>query len=200
MRDIRVASGLGIAVRLGPALCVLVAVLTFGGGSAQADSLFRVECPVTSQCIAVGGSEAVSFDPTGLRRPSSTTIDGSGDLRGLGCPSVFQCTAVDAAGREVTFDPTVRGKPVAVAIDGSHALLAVACPSVRQCTATDDAGREVTFDPSAPGNPTPVAIDASEVVRIVVELRRRSRTVDDHTVRGSAASLVAAMVGAVRSA
>jgi hypothetical protein len=91
-------------------------------------------------------------------------VDRGTRLSGVACPSSRQCTAVDAAGRDVTFDPTSPGSPTPHRIDSSlgtngDVMIAVACPSTRQCTAIDNSVHEVTFDPTSPGTPTPVTIE-----------------------------------------
>jgi hypothetical protein len=70
-------------------------------------------------------------------------------MTAVACPSFSQCTAVDAAGREVTFDPGSPRGWSAYTIDARRALSALACPAVSQCTAVDGSGQEVTFDPNS---------------------------------------------------
>ena len=79
-------------------------------------------------------------------------------LSGIACPTVGQCSVVDASG-EAAFNPVSPGTPTPTRVGGSEQLSAVACPSARQCTAVDNSGREVTFDPRSPGSGTRSQID-----------------------------------------
>ncbi|MGA2012338.1 MAG: hypothetical protein ABSH51_17690, partial [Solirubrobacteraceae bacterium] len=92
--------------------------------------------------------------------------NGGQSVDAVACPSLSQCTAVDADGQAVTFDPGSPGGAVPASVDAGYGLASVACPSSAQCTAIAGA-REVTFDPTSPGAPTPVAIDAGNDVRAV---------------------------------
>ena len=83
-------------------------------------------------------------------------------LAAVSCPSVTQCTAVDASGYESTFAPVLgSASPVTQLIDPSGAL-GVACPSTIECIAVDTMGQVVTFNPTSPGKPSPVLIDSSD--------------------------------------
>ena len=85
----------------------------------------------------------LSFNPASPGSPSPITVDGYGalvfqGLKGVACPSVSQCTAVDNRGQQVTFNPAAPGSPMPTTIDVSSCpfvLFGVACPSVSQCTA-----------------------------------------------------------------
>ena len=58
---------------------------------------------------AVASAASLSWSaPRQLDRPSFPFTA----LYGLACPSVSQCTAVDAAGRQVTFNPGAPGTPM----------------------------------------------------------------------------------------
>ncbi len=83
----------------------------------------------------------------------------------IACPSVQQCTALDAdtqdgsgpiVNREVTFNPSAPGKPTPTALPSDAAGFSqIACPSSTQCTLLDaglvsGSGQEVTFNPQVP--------------------------------------------------
>lgn len=67
-------------------------------------------------------------------------VSSSGELQGVACPSVLQCTAIDLDGREVTFDPTAPTDSVATEIAGASSLDSIACASVAECVVVDSAG------------------------------------------------------------
>jgi hypothetical protein len=190
LRGRAVVAGVGslcaVAVRhnkvvgLGVVLCVLVWAGTFGVAGARADSLGSydftdVACPSASQCTAVYSELApqgthsdggeVTFNPTAPATASASTIDTSGALLSVACPSGSQCTAVDGVGGEVTFNPAAPGTPSRIAIDGSGDLVSVACPSVSECVTVDSVGQEVTFEPTAPATASASTIDTSGALR-----------------------------------
>jgi hypothetical protein len=104
---------------------------------------------------------ALSLPGVAHAAPSGPATIGGTELDGIACPSITQCTALDAHGREMTFNPASPGTPAQNKIDSdSGELESVACPSTTQCTAVDWSGREVTFNPTSPGTPSPVTIDA----------------------------------------
>jgi hypothetical protein len=105
----------------------------------------------------VARGDSFSWDaPIGLEKSFNGIA-----LDGVACPSASQCTAVDAAGREVTFNPASPGTPTPAAVDSGKALFGIACPTTAQCTAGDSFGREVTFNPLAPGTPTLTVVASS---------------------------------------
>jgi hypothetical protein len=121
-------------------------------------SFRELDCPTTTQCVAISREDRKTFDP---RSPASTNIEtlrtGSdmyGRLSELACPVARQCVALeyDTPGQlpvALGFDPTTATKPVRteLSIDG-----VLVCVSARQCTiaGTDGKGHpaEQTFDPT----------------------------------------------------
>ncbi|MCW3067677.1 MAG: hypothetical protein JWL67_302 [Solirubrobacterales bacterium] len=86
----------------------------------------------------------------------------TGQLFGVACPSIHQCTAIGEAAA-ITFDPRAPGVPVPVAIAPSPRiappfLTGIACPSVTRCIAVGWGGTEVTFNPRNPGTLTATQI------------------------------------------
>lgn len=77
----------------------------------------------------------------------------------VACPSVSQCTALDAPGHEVTFNP-MSGSPnaagVKLVLPGANTS-PVACVNPTQCTAVSGFS-EVTFDPASGQAQRPVAL------------------------------------------
>lgn len=61
-----------------------------------------IACPSVTQCTAVGGEDALTFNPRSPGTPSASAIDPGGYLQSVSCPIESQCTAVDVEGREVT--------------------------------------------------------------------------------------------------
>ena len=81
---------------------------------AKNDASSAFACPSTKQCTATGADDftEVTFDPRSPRTPTWFTIaQAVGGLVGVACPSVTQCTGVDAQGEEVTCDPRARCLP-----------------------------------------------------------------------------------------
>ena len=76
-----------------------------------------LSCPLVSFC-ALGGADGgvvTSDDPAGGDRAwSFTHVDGTNSLRGMSCPSVSLCVAVDDAGNVVVGAPTAPSVPVPV--------------------------------------------------------------------------------------
>ncbi|MDQ6745312.1 MAG: hypothetical protein M3Z27_04755 [Actinomycetota bacterium] len=72
-----------------------------------------VACPSRNQCTAIvsagGFGDAATFNPA-KRRPHVTTptVEASGNVIALACPSPVQCTAVDGNAEAVTFNPPTR--------------------------------------------------------------------------------------------
>jgi hypothetical protein len=159
-------------------------------------------CPSTSQCTAIDykGRE-VTFNPTSPGTPTPTAVDNGGEdntlqtvspygnLEGVACPSTSQCTAVDAAGREVTFNPRSPGTPTPTTIDGDDGgAMFLACSSRSECTAVDDTGHEITFNPNSPRTQTRAVIDRGGELYNVVCLST-SRCTAVGTVAGSIRSV-----------
>lgn len=118
-----------------------------------AGSLATVACPSATQCTAVGIDQESTFDPqTGMPLGvADQGIDPNGQgYNDLSCPTLSQCTAIDARSRAVTFNPLtgVRHPRRFRAIKGYRhdPAYAIACPTTAQCT-TISGGDEVTFDP-----------------------------------------------------
>lgn len=154
-------------------------------GARQIDSLVirggpvlnGVSCPAAHLCAAVDsdGGE-VTFDPGSPGRPPRTLIDKGHAARlygrynvinAISCPTVSQCTAVDAGGEEITFDPS---SPTVLRIRGLESerdLFSISCPAARQCTTVDDVGHEVTFDPTMHKRVEPFTLDSSQVLNAV---------------------------------
>jgi hypothetical protein len=128
---------------------------------AKNDASSAFACPSTKQCTATGADDftEVTFDPPSPRTPTWFTIaQAVGGLVGIACPSVTQCTGVDAQGEEVTCDPRARCLPRWVTIE-PYRLRDLACPSTIQCTAVNSHGVEVTFDPRSPRPAISLRID-----------------------------------------
>jgi hypothetical protein len=154
--------------RLGAAAVALLLAAWVLTGAARADfswsQAFRlnggsaVACPMSTQCTAVGlngamSGDEVTFNPQAPGSRSEVTVDSGNDLFDIVCPSVTQCTALDASDQEVTFNPQGPGSPTPVLMEnanGVNGLNAIDCPSTSQCTAADDGGRVLTFDPASP--------------------------------------------------
>lgn len=101
---------------------------------AKNDASSAFACPSTKQCTATGADDftEVTFDPRSPRTPTWFTIaQAVGGLVGVACPSVTQCTGVDAQGEEVTCDPRARCLPRWVTIE-PYRLRDLACPSTIQ--------------------------------------------------------------------
>jgi hypothetical protein len=115
-----------------------------------------VACPTSTECTAVGGLDEVTFNPRSPDAPEAVAIgvnsyDYINGLYALACPSVSQCTALDALGDEVTFNPRSPGHPKHVTIDGQDKLSGLACPTVNLCVAVDDTGNALQGDPQRTG-------------------------------------------------
>jgi hypothetical protein len=147
-----------------------------------------IACPSVRQCTATltlalnGNADAVTFNPVSPRTttPATFASGGSGpagNWRGISCPALNQCTAVDGSA-VVTFDPASPGTPtptpIAVGVGGY--VGAIACASPSQCTAVGDpnenigaggGGVEVTFNPASPGTLTPVTITSGLFLRSI---------------------------------
>jgi hypothetical protein len=85
---------------------------------------------------------------------SMSPIDANHPLWAIACPSISQCTAVDAD-NEITFNPGAAGTPPRFQIDPGasnpdESLTAIACPSTSQCTAVDNQGLAVQGNPTSP--------------------------------------------------
>jgi len=159
-----------------------------GGGrwqSADIDgskSLVAVSCPSASLCAAVdaGGDAATTGDPAGgasawavaqvdtsIGEPSP--YGGGPDLlRGVACPTVSFCVAVDSVGNAVySGNPTAGAAAWTVAhiddnsdygcVGGGLAcqapLMGVSCPTASACSAVDFTGN--VLESAAPGAPAP---------------------------------------------
>ncbi len=87
--------------------------------------------------------------------PTPGAIDAAsyGLLDAVACPSLSQCTALDADGGVLTFDP-VSGGVVARGADDAPGETSLSCPSVSQCSVPSPARDLVTFDPTQPQAPT----------------------------------------------
>ena len=104
--------------------------------------------------------------------PAPVGVLAGAEVSGGACPSISQCTVVDASGRETTFNPLSPGHPTPIQLDTQGRLESIACPAVSQCTATavsssyrglatpGEIDAEVTFDPQSPGSPPVQVIDA----------------------------------------
>jgi hypothetical protein len=102
--------------------------------------LWGVSCPSVSLCVAVGGNEFTSADPTGgtaAWRPTAGSVGGSA----VSCPSVSLCVAVD--GSEVLTSATpigVAGSWKPAEVDGNNTLTGISCASVGPRVAVDASG------------------------------------------------------------
>jgi hypothetical protein len=132
--------------------------------SLGAGSVSDVSCPSASLCVAVGstyststgittGTIATSTDPTG--GPGAWTITSlpRHALKGVSCPSVSLCVAVDNGGSDVltSTDPTGGAgawNTVTLSISGPESrffgVSSVSCPSTTLCVATGGDGDVVT--------------------------------------------------------
>jgi hypothetical protein len=88
-----------------------------GAPSGELQAGGPLACPTATQCTMLsanfetGAATALTFDPLSTPTPTSMSM-GTGDHRGLSCPSIDQCTTVDFTGRETTFNPNAPTKAV----------------------------------------------------------------------------------------
>lgn len=130
-------------------------------------TLGDVVCPSISQCTALDGASAVTFDPnapSGLTRVSFPTFNAIG----LSCPTTNQCT-IWAGAQEVTFDPTSSAtphRPVTIDPTLGDGTMELVCPSSSECVVEDSVSgaRVFTFDPSDPVPSLPGVIDGRSLV------------------------------------
>jgi hypothetical protein len=118
---------------------------------------------VTSQSPAAGAWTVTPVDPTVTQ--SGTDTGGSVLLRGVACPAITLCVAVDAAGNALSSTNPGAGAPWSLAhvdADTSYGctgaglvcqppLTGIACPSVALCAAVDFAGNVLTSTAPAGG-------------------------------------------------
>ncbi len=159
----------------------------FAAGVDGATELTSVSCPATTLCVAVdaAGNVVTSESPTAGAgawavskvdsSPASSNSDNAGSvrLRGVSCPSISLCVAVDAAGN-VLSSTNPAGGPTAWTL--THAdtnrsygcgggglacqppLVGISCPSTLLCAAVDFSGNVLTTrTPTAPGAWTSVS-------------------------------------------
>lgn len=132
-------------------------------GEAAEVSVFGIDCPTNSLCVAVGGNNTVasSTNPTGGQPSWQTVYAGQGavetpgtvfpgrQVRGVSCPSAQLCVAVTYEGNAyIATEPTGSAAAWAVTdLDGegpnTH-FFGVFCPSALLCVAVADNGRIAT--------------------------------------------------------
>ena len=101
--------------------------------------------------------QEITFDSGSPGGAQANTIDQTGAVTAIACPSSSACIAVDNSDNEVAFDPSNPGTPAVTSLEQSGlGLIAVACPSTSDCITADAGGTEFTFNPSSPGTPTGV--------------------------------------------
>lgn len=146
-----------------------------------------ISCPSVSECVAVdGGGQVVSSGDPGAPVPSwtvapvdsvsqpSTYTGGQDLLRGVSCPSVSLCIAVDSVGNMAWSSDPLAGAPawglahiddntdygcVGGGLTCQSPLMGVSCPSVSLCAAVDFTGNalQTTVPVSAPWPSRPVS-------------------------------------------
>jgi hypothetical protein len=106
----------------------------------KSDPLFSLDCepatPPNADSLSVNASGFAAWRATQLRVPR---------LKGVSCPSVKLCVAVDTAGDVVTStNPTAGPSAWHVTYVDITALTGVSCPSAGLCVGVDDSGNVVT--------------------------------------------------------
>ena len=133
-------------------------------GEAAKVSMFGIDCPTTSLCVAVGGNNTIasSTNPTGDLSSWNTVYAGEGasptdpnskfngrQVRGVSCPSPQLCVAVTFQGDAyIATEPTGSAAAWAVTdVDGegpnTH-FTGVSCPSPQLCIAVARDGKIAT--------------------------------------------------------
>jgi hypothetical protein len=153
-------------------------------GNADVDGtrqITAISCPSTTLCVAVdaAGDVITSQAPTGgaaawtvtdvdkNRTQNNTDNGGAVLLRGISCPSITLCVAVDAVGDAIVStdppggaaawtaaqaDPDPSFGCTAGGLTCQPPLVGVACPSIALCVAVDNSGNILTTTtPTTPG-------------------------------------------------
>lgn len=106
--------------------------------------------------VLVTGSSALASLPLSWSAPTLIAHQqpwNSSHPKGVSCPSIGLCVAVDAVGNVVTStDPKGAASAWTVAnVDGTRTLRGVSCPSIDLCVAIDERGNVVTSTDPAGG-------------------------------------------------
>jgi hypothetical protein len=126
-------------------------------------SLSAPSCPLTTQCTAVYGSRAVTYNPTA---PSGAKLGyvGTGlELKAVACPAAGACAAVSSDGREVTFNPQTFAVGASAVLQSGSDFLGVACFDASHCAAVSGGAYIASFDPA-----NPVAATTTQILPAVL--------------------------------
>jgi hypothetical protein len=126
--------------------------------------LHAIACISVEECVAIGHSSEVTFNPVTKVAKEFTKIDpeNKADLGEVACPEAFQCITVDSFGKAFSFNPAEPAGASSFTLSALP-LFAIACASNSQCTIGTAVGQVITIDPASKDEVTVTAVEVDNV-------------------------------------